>query len=129
MNLPNRSTRQPMAGFGRFYTQVFLPEHQHPANVALHVLGTALGLVWLVAVVLAGWPWLVLLFPVVHAVPGLLGHRFFERNAAVGDVRVTRTDYSPLWFIVANHCMSWQLLTRGFYWRAQIGVRPGVDRQ
>jgi hypothetical protein len=56
---------------------------------------------------------------VVHAVPGLLGHRLFERNAAVGDLRVTRQDHSPLWFIAANHRMSWELLTRGFHWRSR----------
>jgi hypothetical protein len=54
----------------------------------------------------------VLLFPVVHALPGLVGHRLFERDAAVGDVRVLRRDFSPLWFIVANHLMAWQLLRR-----------------
>ncbi len=100
--------------FGRFYTTVFLPEHRHPVNVALHVAGTLLGLALLVLAPAAGLPWLVLLFPAVHAAPGLLGHRLFERNAAVGDLRVTRQDHSPLWFIAANHRMSWELLTRGY---------------
>ena len=51
-----------------------------------------------------------MLYPLLHAAPGLLGHRLFERNLAVGDVRVTRSDYSPLWFIIANHRMTWDLL-------------------
>jgi hypothetical protein len=105
---------------------VFLPEHRHPANVALHVLGTVAGLVWLPAVVLAGWPWLVLLFPLVHAAPGLLGHRLVERNAAVGDVRVTRTDYPPHWFIAGNHRMVWDLLRRGFFWRDSAASSPAT---
>ena len=99
--------------FSAFYTQVFLPEHQHPLTVALHVAGTLLGLAWLIAAPLAGWPWLVLLFPVVHALPGLMAHRLVERNAAVGDVRITRQDFSPLWFIAANHRITWELLTSG----------------
>lgn len=104
--------------FRAFYRNVFLPEHQHPGNVALHVAGTLLGLACVVAAVLAGRPWLALAFPVVHALPGLIGHRLFERNAAVGDVRVLRKDHSPLWFIAANHVMTLELLFKGFHWRA-----------
>jgi hypothetical protein len=85
--------------------------------VALHVFGTVLGLALLPAVLFAGWPWLALLFPVVHAAPGLVGHRLFERDATVGDVRVLRKDHSPLWFIVGNHRMLWDLLVKGFHWR------------
>jgi hypothetical protein len=96
--------------FDHFYTEHFLAEHRHPANVAVHVAGTVLGLLWLPATLLSPLPWLVLLFPAVHALPGLLGHRLFERNAAVGDVRVLRRDFSALWFIAANHRMTWQLL-------------------
>jgi hypothetical protein len=117
----NHSTHTPihrLSAFAGFYRDVFLPEHSHPVNVALHVLGTVAALAMLPVVVLAGWPWLALLFPVVHGAPGLLGHRFLERNLAVGDVRLNRTDFSPLWFIAANHRMTWELLTRGFYWRA-----------
>jgi hypothetical protein len=105
------------SAFPAFYNTVFLAEHTEPTNVALHVLGTVAGLTFVPAVWLMGWPWLALMFPVVHAAPGLLGHRFLERNLEVGDVRVTRTDYSPLWFIAANHRMTWELITRGFYWR------------
>jgi hypothetical protein len=106
--------------FADFYRQVFLPEHQQPLNVALHVAGTVASMVWLPWVLMQGLPWLALLYPVVHAAPGLLDHRFFERNMAVGDVRVTRKDYSPLWFIAGNHRMTWELMTRGFYWRRKV---------
>jgi hypothetical protein len=87
---------------------VFLAEHQQPINMALHMAGTLAGLAFLVWALWlpSPWPWLALLFPVVHAVPGLIGHRLFERNAAVGDVRVTRTDYPPHWFIAANHWLT-----------------------
>jgi hypothetical protein len=107
------------ADFASFYADVFLPEHQHPLNVGLHVLGTVAALAFVVAVSLAGPLWLLLLFPVVHAAPGLIGHRLVERNEVVGDLRVTRNDYSPLWFIAGNHRMTWDLVTKGFYWRAR----------
>ena len=105
------------SNFHAFYTQVFLPEHINPANVALHVLGTALGVGFVGAVLFLGPVWVLLAFPVVHAAPGLIGHRLFERNSVVGDIRVTRKDYSPLWFIAANHWMAVDLLCKGFYWR------------
>jgi len=103
--------------FSEFYHRVFLAEHQHPLNVALHVFGTLVSGVFLVSVLLLGWPWLALFYPVLHAAPGLIGHRLFERNTAVGDLRVTRKDYSPLWFIAGNHRMTFDLVRKGFYWR------------
>lgn len=74
--------------------------------------GTLAGAAWLPASFAAGQPWLALLYPLVHAAPGLLGHRLFERNAAVGDVRVLRRDFLPLWFIAASHVLTWRLLRR-----------------
>jgi hypothetical protein len=96
-------------GFHDFYRNHFLPEHQHPATVGLHVFGTVLGTVFLVATVLSTTPYLAVLYPVVHALPGLIGHRLFERNTAVGDVRVLRKDFSPLWFIVGNHVLTYEV--------------------
>ena len=110
----------PTSGFSDFYQQVFLAEHQDPRNVALHVFGTVFSGAFLIAVLWLGFPWLALLYPVLHAAPGLLGHRLFERNSAVGDLRVTRTDYSPLWFIASNHLMTLELLRKGFYWRTPL---------
>jgi hypothetical protein len=98
--------------FDRFYRQVFLAEHQQPVNVALHILGTLAGLAYVPwALWLPGW-WMlwVLLFPVVHAAPGLLGHRWLERNHAVGDARWRRSDFPAWWFIVANHRLTAQTL-------------------
>jgi hypothetical protein len=108
--------------FWHFYETKFLSEHTVPLNVALHVFGTLAGLCLLVGVPWAalrlGNPWLLLLvvlFPVVHAAPGLLGHRIFERSAdpGVGDLRVTRTDFPPMWFLFGNHVMTFALLTTG----------------
>jgi hypothetical protein len=49
--------------------------------------------------------------PLVHAAPGLLGHRLLERNITVGDARWRRRDYPRWWFIVANHRMTFERLT------------------
>lgn len=108
--LPNDRT-----GFRTFYREHFLAEHRHPANVALHVFGTAASAAFLVISLASSLPWLALLYPVVHAAPGLIGHRLFERNSEVGDVRVLRTDFSPLWFIAGNHVMTVDLMRA--WWR------------
>jgi hypothetical protein len=91
--------------FATFYREVFLPEHQHPLNVALHIAGTVAGLAWIPLTLAAPglWKFAILLFPLVHGAPGLMGHRLLERNAAVGDARWRRTDFSPWMFILANH--------------------------
>ena len=110
------------ADFWSFYDKTFLPEHQHPANVALHVAGTLLGLGFLCGVVWAAasrgepaWLAALLLFPVVHATPGLIGHRVFERSAdaRVGDVRVLRTDFPLRFFLFGNHVLAASVLARG----------------
>ena len=114
--------------FATFYTDVFLPEHQHPLNVALHVFGTLAGLAWLALSLTAPglWKLAAVLFPAVHAAPGLLGHRFLERNAAVGDARWKRSDHAPWMFILANHRLSLERLT-GLDWPGLIGARKKGD--
>ncbi len=96
--------------FRQFYKAVFLPEHRQPVNIALHVFGTLASGAWVGwAMVTHTW-WALVLYPVIHAAPGLLGHRLLERSAALGDVRVTRTDFPPWWFIAGNHVMTWDVL-------------------
>ena len=102
--------------FGRFFSQVFLKEHTHPINVVLHVLGTASSIVLVVYVIAQRRPLALLLWPVLNIVPGLIGHRLFERNSDVGDMRFMRTDYPGMWFLLGNHVMLWELVTKGFYW-------------
>lgn len=97
--------------FWQFYEGTFLEEHRHPLTVGAHVLGTLAGLAFVTAVVSLGAWYLALLFPVVHGVPGLVGHRWVERNAEVGDLRATRTDFPIRWFILANHLMTLELVT------------------
>lgn len=98
--------------FATFYRDHYLAEHSTTANIAFHMAGTVAALALLVAV-FAGTisPWWALAFPIVHVVPGLIGHRFFERNADVGDIRITRSDFPGYWFMIANHLLLFRLLT------------------
>jgi hypothetical protein len=49
-----------------------------------------------------------------RAAPGLIGHRLFDRDAEVGDLRITRSDYPLWWFIRANHRMTLDVILRVF---------------
>jgi hypothetical protein len=111
-NPPSSNPASLRPRFAEFYREHFRAEHQHPANVALHVVGVLASAVWLVWAIGSSMPWLALAYPVVHAVPGLVGHRLFERNAAVGDVRVLRRDFPLAWFILGNHVMVLDLMLR-----------------
>lgn len=116
------SSSKPPVGFWTFYVSHFLQEHTHPLNVALHVVGTTAslayvgGVLWWLREHWAQAPWwslplALLLYPVVHAAPGLLGHKLFEPNPNVGDLRVLRTDFPGYWFLAANHVMTFNILT------------------
>jgi hypothetical protein len=100
-------------GFIHFYREAYWEEHNVPMNLALHIFGTIAGVVLLIASATIISAWWALAFPVVHIVPGLIGHRLFERANAVGDARIFRTDVPIWWFLVANHMM-----TATFIWRA-----------
>ena len=95
--------------FQMFYESQFLQEHQHPMNIALHVLGTVGSAVYLVWVLTHTFWCAAILYPLVHGIPGLLGHRIFERDATVGDLRINRKDFPLWWFIIANHRLCWEL--------------------
>ncbi len=107
--------RQNRIPFDTFYRDVFLPEHRQPFNVALHIAGTLAGLAWIPLTLMAPGPWklALLLFPLVHGIPGLLGHRWLERNTAVGDARWRRTDFPAWMFIAANHRLTFERLLPG----------------
>lgn len=109
--------RSSRISFGEFYSHHFLAEHRQPGNIALHLVGTALGLA-LIPLSLTIWsPFALLAFPIVHVVPGLIGHRLFEPNPEVGNLRVDRKDFPLWWFLGANHLMAIDWLRRGAYWR------------
>jgi hypothetical protein len=100
--------------FSEFYKTVYRTDHRHPINLALHIIGVFAGIGVIVAS-LTIWPlWALIGFPIAHVAPGLIGHRFFDRDTSLGDLRVTRTDYPLWWFLIANHLMAARVLT--FRW-------------
>jgi hypothetical protein len=100
--------------FNDFYATAYREDHQHPTNLALHIIGVLAGLA-LIAASITIWPWWTALgFPIAHVAPGLLGHRLFDRDQALGDIRLTRTDFPLWWFVIANHLMAARVLT--FRW-------------
>jgi hypothetical protein len=100
----------PPSAFREFYADHYLPDHKHPANVALHVAGTIGSAAFAIAALVSPMPWLALLYPVAHAVPGLIGHRLFDRNPEIGDVRFIGSKFPNLWFIAANHVLTASLI-------------------
>lgn len=100
--------------FSSFYQDHFIPEHSHPANIALHIVGTLAGLALIVAGLTVIPIWWVLLFPLIHVGPGLIGHRLFDRSEEVGDLRVLRKDFPLWWFLIANHVLTARFAGRLF---------------
>jgi hypothetical protein len=90
--------------------QVYLPEHQNPFTIFFHILGSLLGLLLVPLAYFLFSPFWILTFPIVHGFPGILAHKFFERNEKVGDLRINRKDYPLLWFIFANHILTFQIV-------------------
>jgi len=106
--------------FSQFYRDHFLPEHQHAGNRWLHAVGVILSTALFPLAALFKQPWLLLAYPVLMPLPGLLGHRLFEPNAAVGHLRVTRSDAPKAWFWWANYVLTWDLLCGLFTRRKAI---------
>ena len=102
---------KPDVSFAEFYRHHYREDHSRPANVALHITGTVAGLALLASSVAIISPWWALAFPLVHAAPGLVGHRLFERNPAIGDIRVVGGNFPGLWYIAANHIATARVLT------------------
>jgi hypothetical protein len=96
--------------FWDFYRHAYRDEHKVPINIAIHMAGTIAGVLLLVASFTVISTWWALAFPVVHVVPGLIGHRLFERAEDIGDARIFRTDLPAWWFILANHMMTARML-------------------
>jgi hypothetical protein len=92
--------------FSRFYNNQFTAEHQNSLNIFMHVFGTVGSAVFLIWALTSTYWWLALLYPAVHALPGLLGHRLFEKSPELGNLRINRTDFPLWWFIIANHILT-----------------------
>ncbi len=102
---------EPKLSFSKYYHEQFLPEHQHPANIALHVLGVLFALALIVASFTIIPIWWALLFPAAQGLPGLIGHRLFERDEVIGDLRFTRNDVPFYWAMFGGVVMAARVLT------------------
>ena len=76
------------------YWEIFVLKHQHPANVALHMLGVVLFYSLLVAAWMTRSPWWLCLLPLSQLI-GLTGHYLFEKSHidlqdAIFSVRASR---------------------------------------
>lgn len=97
--------------FKTFYKTAYRSDHVHPANLALHCIGVVAGLAVIIASVTI-WPlWTAIAFPIVHVAPGLLGHRLFDRDEKIGNMRLMRKDFPLWWFVAANHLMAIDVFT------------------
>jgi hypothetical protein len=106
--MPDQMQTGERGGFMQFYRGAYRDDHSAWPNRALHIAGTVGGLALLAAsFILVPLRW-ALAFPVVHVVPGLIGHRLFDRNAELGDLRIFQRKYPAHWFMVANHMMTAQ---------------------
>jgi len=99
-----------MSEFKKFYEETFLFEHQNRFNRYFHYLGVYLSLMVFPLALYLSNAFILLAYLPVHGIPGLVGHYLFERNNAVGNVRVDRKDYPISWFILANNWMAAQSL-------------------
>jgi hypothetical protein len=108
--LPSSSDFDEKMRFADYYRDHFIPEHQHPVNIGLHVIGAISAVALVIASVTVIPIWWALMFPIVQGLPGLIGHRFFERDADFGDLRFTRTDAPFYWATLAGFVMAARVL-------------------
>lgn len=96
---------QPLASFEEFWPY-YVAQHLHPANRALHFLGTSLALGALAAAAtLSPW-WALALLPLGYG-PAWLGHFAFEKNKPA-------TFRHPLWSLRGD------LRMYGLLWRKRM---------
>jgi hypothetical protein len=96
--------------FKQFYNGAYRDDHATMGNRVFHIAGTLAGLALIAVSLTVVSLWWALAFPIVHAVPGLVGHRLFERNSALGDIRVFQGKYPGHWYMLANHMMTGRAL-------------------
>lgn len=89
--------------FREFYPY-YLSEHQHPTCRRLHVIGSTLVLVVLIAALVRSNAALLWLLPVIGYGFAWVGHFFFEKNRPA-------TFRYPLYSLLGDWVMFWQIIT------------------
>lgn len=93
--------------FAAFYP-FYIGEHQNAVSRRLHVVGTALVILCLIAGVLADWRWF-LAAPVCGYAFAWVGHFFFEKNRPA-------TFTYPLWSLMGDFRMFFEVITGRRAW-------------
>jgi len=98
-----RETKR-FATFGDFYP-FYLSEHLNRTCRRLHFAGTTIGLVCLIAALMSGWLWYILIGLVAGYLFAWIGHFFFEKNRPA-------TFTYPLFSVMGDWVMWRDILTR-----------------
>jgi hypothetical protein len=96
----NMSSEAKFSSFSEFYP-FYLTEHQHPVSCRLHLVGTTVSLLLLVAAILLRSVWLLVLALAQGYALAWIGHFFFERNRPA-------TFRHPLWSLAGDFRMWWE---------------------
>lgn len=96
------------ASFREFYP-FYLSQHQDATCRRLHVVGSSLVLTVLAWAILSGNAWWLWLLPVLGYGFAWVGHFFFEHNKPA-------TFTYPLYSLMGDWVMFWQVLTRKLPW-------------
>jgi hypothetical protein len=104
----SRTAPQEFARFSDFYP-FYLSEHHHAVSRRLHVVGTGLVLLVLIAAVLSHEPKWLLVLPVVGYGPAWIGHFFFEKNRPA-------TFSHPFYSLAGDFRMFSDVITRRIKW-------------
>lgn len=100
--------KQSFQSFGEFYPY-YLSEHADPVSRRLHVIGTSLSVLLLLAVLATQQWWLLLLVPVTGYGFAWVGHFFFEKNRPA-------TFRHPLYSLMGDFVMLRDVLTGRIRW-------------
>jgi len=98
-----RETKR-FATFGDFYP-FYLSEHLNRTCRRLHFAGTTIGLACLIAALMSGWLWYILIGLVAGYLFAWIGHFFFEKNRPA-------TFTYPLFSVMGDWVMWRDILTR-----------------
>jgi hypothetical protein len=82
----------------------YLQQHRSPGNRALHVTGTALGILTVIAAVALHHPWWALLWLPIAYGCAWTGHFLLEKNKPA-------TFGYPFWSFISDFRMLWLMLT------------------
>lgn len=82
----------------------YLQQHRNPANRALHVTGTSLGVLTVIVAIVLGHPWWAFLWLPIAYGCAWTGHLLLEKNRPA-------TFGHPFWSFISDFRMVWLIFT------------------